>query len=83
MTDHPHHEHHEPETHPYIEFKHVSKAFGDNRVLNDVDKLELQLRSKSDTADQSGQVRSTDPMPVPAGYQDAVSEYFRKLSKNP
>ena len=36
MTDHPHHEHHEPETHPYIEFQHVSKAFGDNRVLNDV-----------------------------------------------
>ncbi len=54
-----------------------------NRVLNDVDKLELQLQSKSDTANQSGQVRSTDPMPVPAGYQDAVSEYFRKLSKNP
>lgn len=53
-----------------------------NRVLNDVDKLELQLRSKSDTGDQSGQVRSTDPMPVPAGYQDDVSEYFRKLSKN-
>jgi hypothetical protein len=54
-----------------------------NRVLNDVDKLELQLQSKSANADQSGQVRSTDPMPVPAGYQDAVSEYFRKLSKNP
>ena len=53
-----------------------------NRVLNDVDKLELQLRSKGDSADQSGQVRSTDPMPVPAGYQDDVSEYFRKLSKN-
>jgi hypothetical protein len=53
-----------------------------NRVLNDVDRLELQLRSKGDNADQSGQVRSTDPMPVPAGYQDAVSEYFRKLSKN-
>lgn len=53
-----------------------------NRVLNDVDKLELQLRGKSDNADQSGQVRSTDPMPVPSGYQDAVSEYFRKLSKN-
>src|SRR5690348_628265 len=37
MADqYPHHEHHDPETHPYIEFKHVSKAFGDNRVLNDV-----------------------------------------------
>ena len=53
-----------------------------NRVLNDVDRLEMQLRSKGETGDQSGQVRSTDPMPVPAGYQDAVSEYFRKLSKN-
>jgi hypothetical protein len=54
-----------------------------NRVLNDVDRLQLEMQSKSDGADQSGQVRSTDPMPVPAGYQDAVSEYFRKLSKNP
>jgi hypothetical protein len=54
-----------------------------NRVLNDVDRLELQLRSKSDDANQSGQVRSADPMPVPAGYQDDVAEYFRKLSKNP
>jgi hypothetical protein len=52
-----------------------------DKVLNDVDKLELQLRSKSDPA-QSGQVRSTDPMPVPSGYQDAVAEYFRRLSKN-
>lgn len=26
----------EPKTAPYIEFKHVSKAFGDNRVLDDV-----------------------------------------------
>jgi hypothetical protein len=53
-----------------------------NRVLNDVDRLEMQLRSKSDEANQSGQVRSADPMPVPAGYQDDVAEYFRKLSKN-
>jgi hypothetical protein len=52
-----------------------------NKVLNDVDKLELQLRSKSGDTAQSGQVRSTDPMPVPAGYQDDVAEYFRRLSK--
>jgi hypothetical protein len=51
------------------------------KVLNDVDKLELQLRSKSDPA-QAGQVRSTDPMPVPSGYSDAVAEYFRRLAKN-
>src|SRR5262249_4483653 len=33
-----------------------------NRVLNDVDRLELQLRSKSDNGNQAGQVRSADPM---------------------
>jgi hypothetical protein len=53
-----------------------------NRVLGDVDKLELQLRRASD-AKQSGQVHSTDSQPVPPGYEDAVAEYFRRLSKNP
>ena len=37
MTEHPHHGHQEQDRpQPYIEFQHVSKAFGDNRVLNDV-----------------------------------------------
>ena len=53
-----------------------------NRVLGDVDKLELQLRSATD-AKQPGQVHSTDSHPVPAGYEDAVADYFRRLSKNP
>ena len=53
-----------------------------NRVLGDVDKLELQLRRATD-AKQSGQVHSTDSQPVPPGYEDAVAEYFRRLSKNP
>ena len=52
------------------------------QVLNDVDKLELQLRRKLDDK-QSGQIRSSNPMPMPAGYQDAVADYFRRLSKNP
>ncbi|MFY9690911.1 MAG: hypothetical protein WAJ86_13315, partial [Candidatus Acidiferrales bacterium] len=52
------------------------------QVLNDVDKLELQLRRKLDDK-QSGQIRSSNPMPIPAGYQDAVADYFRRLSKNP
>lgn len=52
-----------------------------NRILNDVDKLELQLRSSDNANSAGGQVRSTDPMPVPSGYQDAVAEYFRRLSK--
>lgn len=51
------------------------------QVLSDVDKLELQLSRNADDK-QSGQVRSTDSLPVPAGYQDAVAEYFRRLSKH-
>jgi phospholipid/cholesterol/gamma-HCH transport system ATP-binding protein len=31
-----HHHHEEEHPRPYIEFQHVSKAFGDNHVLNDV-----------------------------------------------
>ncbi len=46
-------------------------------VLSGVDKLELELRRDSD---QSGQVRTTKPAAVPAGYQDAVADYYRRLS---
>jgi hypothetical protein len=53
-----------------------------NRVLGDVDKLELQLR-RATAAKQSGQVHGTDSQPVPAGYEDAVADYFRRLSKTP
>ncbi|HVB57035.1 MAG TPA: hypothetical protein VNE63_11465 [Candidatus Acidoferrales bacterium] len=48
------------------------------QVLNDVDKLELQLQRKQD--DKSGDIRSTNSGPMPAGYQDAVADYFRRLS---
>jgi hypothetical protein len=53
-----------------------------NRVLADVDKLALELRRATD-AKQSGQVHGTASQPVPPGYEDAVAEYFRRLSKNP
>jgi hypothetical protein len=52
------------------------------QVLNDVDKLELQLRRQADDKD-TGQIRSGDSVSVPSGYQDAVAEYFRRLSKRP
>jgi hypothetical protein len=52
------------------------------QVLSDVDKLELQLRRTQGDKD-AGQVRSSDPVQVPSGYQDAVAEYFRRLSKRP
>jgi hypothetical protein len=53
-----------------------------NRVLADVDKLELELRRASD-AKQTGQAHNTDSQRVPPGYEDAVADYFRRLSKTP
>jgi hypothetical protein len=51
-----------------------------SQVLNDVDKLELQIRRNTDDP-QTGQVRTSKPPTVPPGYQDAVAEYFRQLGK--
>jgi hypothetical protein len=53
-----------------------------NRVMADVDKLALEIRRTSE-GKQSGQVHGTDSQPVPAGYEDAVADYFRRLSKTP
>lgn len=50
------------------------------KVLNDVDKLELQLR-RGPTQPAVGQVRTAAPSSVPAGYEDAVAEYYRQLGK--
>jgi hypothetical protein len=53
-----------------------------DQVLTSVDKLELRLRRQEDD-NGAGQVRSGDSLPIPAGYQDSVADYFRRLSKNP
>jgi hypothetical protein len=50
------------------------------QVLNDVDKLELQLRRNTDDL-QPGQVRTSKPQTIPPGYEDAVAEYYRRLGK--
>jgi hypothetical protein len=50
------------------------------RVLNDVDKLELQLR-RDPNAPQAGQARTAASPAVPPGYEDAVAEYYRRLGK--
>jgi hypothetical protein len=48
-------------------------------VLNSVDRLELQLeRNEASTDGRTGK-----PYVIPAGYQDSVAEYYRRLSKNP
>jgi hypothetical protein len=52
------------------------------QVLPSLEQLELELRRKLE-GDQAGQVRSGASEPVPAGYADAVAEYFRRLSKEP
>jgi hypothetical protein len=49
-------------------------------VRSGVDRLELQLGH--DPADDNRDVvRNTESLPVPEGYQDAVAEYYRRLSK--
>jgi len=50
------------------------------QVLPNIEQLELQLRRKLEGKD--GQVRSSAAERVPQGYDDAVAEYFRKLSKS-
>jgi hypothetical protein len=50
-------------------------------ALAGVEQVEMELRRKvDDTA--GGSVRSPGSEPVPQGYQDAVADYFRKLSKS-
>ena len=49
-------------------------------VLSSVDKLELQLRRGAQ--DTAGQVRTSRPAAVQQGYQDAVADYYRRLSKS-
>jgi hypothetical protein len=49
------------------------------RLASGVDTLELRLRRDVDDK-KPGQVRSTDPTAVPAGYKDAVADYYRRLS---
>ena len=49
------------------------------QLVSEVDMLELQLRHQLDE-NRSGTIRNTDPTKIPAGYQDSVAEYYRKLS---
>ncbi len=49
------------------------------QLLSNVDALELQLRRQLDEK-QGGTIRNTDPTKIPAGYEDSVAEYYRKLS---
>jgi hypothetical protein len=48
-------------------------------MLSSIDRIELQLQRD----DASTEARTGKPYAVPAGYQDSVAEYYRRLSKNP
>jgi hypothetical protein len=48
-------------------------------VLSSVDRLELELQRDG----ASTEARTGKPYAVPAGYQDSVAEYYRRLSRNP
>jgi hypothetical protein len=47
-------------------------------VLSTVDRLELQMHRNESTEARSGK-----PFAVPAGYQDSVAEYYKRLSAKP
>jgi hypothetical protein len=49
-------------------------------LIPQIEQLETQLRRKLDDS-EGGQVRSAATEPVAPAYQDAVAEYFRRLSK--
>ena len=49
------------------------------QLVSNVDALELQLRRQLDE-NRGGTIRNTNPAKIPAGYQDSVAEYYRKLS---
>jgi hypothetical protein len=47
-------------------------------VLSSLDRIELQLQR-----DGSTEARTAKPSSIPAGYQDSVADYYKRLSKNP
>jgi hypothetical protein len=49
------------------------------QLVSEVDALELQLRRQLEEG-HGGTIRNPDPAKIPAGYQESVAEYYRKLS---
>ena len=50
----------------------------EQKLFAEVEQAELVLRRKLDAT--NGSIRTSAPQDVPAGYSDAVAEYFRRLS---
>jgi hypothetical protein len=47
-------------------------------VLGSLDRIELMLQH-----DGATEARAGKPSAVPAGYENSVAEYYKRLSKNP
>ncbi|HXS28170.1 MAG TPA: hypothetical protein VN730_10940 [Steroidobacteraceae bacterium] len=56
----------------------VEELYG--RVLSEVDRLQVEL-SRAAQGPDSNAVRSDRPLNVPPGYQQAVADYYRRLSQ--
>ena len=50
-------------------------------MLGDIQQVEMELRRKVDDAN-GGNIRSAGQETVPPGFDQAVADYFRKLSKS-
>jgi hypothetical protein len=50
----------------------------ERQLLSEVEQAELVIRRKVE--DEHGSIRTPSPQSVPAGYADAVAEYFKRLS---
>jgi hypothetical protein len=50
-------------------------------ALAGVEQVEMELRRKLDATTPGGAVRSPGGEKVPQGYEGAVADYFKKLSK--
>lgn len=48
-------------------------------ILPELERLELQLRRQAGQGSQ--EIRNAGPAPVPPGYEKAVADYYRRLSK--
>jgi hypothetical protein len=49
-----------------------------SEILSSVDRLELELQHNGEATD----ARTGKPYAVPAGYQESVADYYRRLSRN-
>ncbi len=49
-----------------------------SEILSSVDRIELELQRSGEATD----ARTGKPYTVPAGYQESVADYYRRLSQN-